>query len=128
MGTLMKGVDPKAFTNTPTVIPVDAFTQEDRERVLELLLSQERVVTLLYSKVFPIAGSGGNAPAPPQGKGKAGVAGASLEELLLLDEEASERPSTTGGLPSVAGAGGGPSTRPHTLGGGEDMSSFGGDH
>merc|ERR1711916_378921 len=34
-------------------VPVEAFEQEDRERVLELLLSQERVVTLLYAKVFP---------------------------------------------------------------------------
>lgn len=46
--------------NGPTespIIPIEDFTQEDRERVLELLLSQERVVTLLYSKAFPVAGS-----------------------------------------------------------------------
>lgn len=31
------------------------FTREDRERVLELLLSQERVVSLLYAKTFPVS-------------------------------------------------------------------------
>lgn len=35
---------------------VENFTKEDRERTLELLLSQERVVTLLYAKTFPIGG------------------------------------------------------------------------
>ena len=34
-------------------IPIEDFTQEERDRVLELLLSQERVVTLLYNKTFP---------------------------------------------------------------------------
>jgi hypothetical protein len=32
----------------------EEFSQEERERVLELLLSQERVVTLLYAKTFPV--------------------------------------------------------------------------
>lgn len=36
------------------MIPVEDFTQADRERVLELLLSQERVVSLIYAKTFPI--------------------------------------------------------------------------
>lgn len=31
-----------------------SFTQADRERALELLLSQERVISLVYSKTFPI--------------------------------------------------------------------------
>jgi hypothetical protein len=34
-------------------VSIDDFTAHDRERTLSLLLSQDRVVTLLYSKAFP---------------------------------------------------------------------------
>lgn len=44
----------KLYNRQPGMIPIEDFTQEDRERALELLLSQERVVTLLYAKAFPI--------------------------------------------------------------------------
>lgn len=44
----------KLYNRQPGMIPIEDFTQEDRERALELLLSQERVVTLLYSKAFPV--------------------------------------------------------------------------
>lgn len=40
-------------------IPVDSFAKADRDRVLELLLSQERVVSLLYAKTFPVGGKPG---------------------------------------------------------------------
>jgi hypothetical protein len=55
-------------------IPIEDFAQEDRERTLELLLSQERVVTLLYSKVFPMGGGG------------KGVKGA-LDSMAPMDED-----------------------------------------
>ena len=38
-------------------VPVAAFNQTDRERTLELLLSQERVISLIYAKTFPISGA-----------------------------------------------------------------------
>merc|ERR1719498_1472477 len=42
-----------------TAMSAAELTAQDRERVLELLLSQQRVVQLLYSKTFPqqLAGS-----------------------------------------------------------------------
>jgi hypothetical protein len=40
--------------NSITEIPSrDSFTLSDRERTLELLLSQEKIITLLYAKTFP---------------------------------------------------------------------------
>jgi hypothetical protein len=42
------------YGRAPGLIPVDEFTKEDRERALELLLAQERVVSLLYAKTFPL--------------------------------------------------------------------------
>merc|ERR1711939_1059390 len=41
-------------------VSVHELTSQDRERVLELLLSQQRVVQLLYSKTFP-----NRPPTPP---------------------------------------------------------------
>jgi hypothetical protein len=41
-------------TNNGKPLSAENFLKEDRERVLELLLSQERVVTLLYAKTFPV--------------------------------------------------------------------------
>lgn len=50
----------RVYAKQPHLIPVDDFNQGDRERVLELLLSQERVVSLLYAKTFPINTTGPN--------------------------------------------------------------------
>ena len=44
----------KTSSNRASSSDMDGFTPEDRERVLELLLSQERVVSLLYAKTFPV--------------------------------------------------------------------------
>ena len=41
-------------------VPLSEFSAADRERVMELLLSQERVVSLLYQRTFPVHGSGRN--------------------------------------------------------------------
>ena len=40
--------------SVPVTVPTSAFSQADRERSLELLLSQERVISLIYSRTFPI--------------------------------------------------------------------------
>jgi hypothetical protein len=46
--------DPSGEPGTPiTAMSVHELTNQDRERVLELLLSQQRVVQLLYQKTFP---------------------------------------------------------------------------
>ncbi|CAE7571621.1 unnamed protein product [Symbiodinium microadriaticum] len=126
LGSLMKGVEEgdidRIYGNHASAIPVEAFDQEDRERVLELLLSQERVVTLVYSKTFPVHNGGGGKEGG--GKSKSNATGPNaLEDLLLNDDDAAEeRPGTTGGLPSGL-PGANPSTRPHTLPAPDDAGS-----
>ena len=39
---------------------ISDLTQSERERVIELLLSQERVIALLYEKTFPMTSADGN--------------------------------------------------------------------
>ena len=36
------------------------LTQQERERIIEVLLSQERVIALLYEKTFPMTSSDPN--------------------------------------------------------------------
>ena len=73
----------RLYGKNPALIPLDQFAQEDRERSLELLLSQERVLTLLYSKTFPVQGKasgvvlgGEGEPERPQTTGAGGGEGA----------------------------------------------------
>jgi len=58
------------------------LTQEDREKIIEVLLSQERVLTLLYDKTFPPRAL------LKQGEGMANLSTYDLEELLDKAEEA----------------------------------------
>jgi hypothetical protein len=48
-------------------VAIGELGREERDRVLELLLSQERVITLLYSKTFPVKGQAADASAAPAG-------------------------------------------------------------
>jgi len=65
-------------------ISLESFSAADRERVMELLLSQERVINLLYDKTFPRKSgdskgmSSGNLPPLEQAEG---------HDLAALDEE-----------------------------------------
>jgi len=71
----------KLYSRNPGAIPVEEFTQEDRERALELLLSQERVVTLLYAKAFPVHPKKSNLPLEPHlslGPGSGPLPGSSI--------------------------------------------------
>jgi hypothetical protein len=57
---------------TVTSMSIHELTPQDRERVLELLLSQQRVVQLLYSKTFPTqlpVTEGGESPDMPSKQG-----------------------------------------------------------
>ena len=101
----------RMYNREPGLIPVEDFTQEDRERTLELLLSQERVVTLLYSKTFPVTNKGkSGGTGALDSSGLEGVSGEGAN--LLVEIEQTNRPNTTGilgdeKLPSLA-------TRPDT--------------
>ena len=59
--------DGRRTTDDGDELPLSEFSSADRERVMELLLSQERVVSLLYSRTFPVSGSGRGSGAATQG-------------------------------------------------------------
>lgn len=102
----------KLYAKQPGLIPVDDFTQGDRERVLELLLSQERVVSLIYAKTFPINPNISHKPNAMDGTGtnvNGGTLASEFNNLLDSGDYPSSptnngtgnidhRPSTTGAL------------------------------
>jgi hypothetical protein len=45
----------RLYSAAPGSVPFDDFDAEEHKRNLELLLSQERVVALIYAKTFPIS-------------------------------------------------------------------------
>lgn len=106
----------KLYINNPSLIPVENFLQSDRERVLELLLSQERVVSLIYSKTFPINNSNINSNSNQFNNTSTNFLSsyennpssaninpeiASLVDASIKDISDSNRPGTTGGLHSL---------------------------
>ncbi len=59
-------------------VALSTFEASDREKVMELLLSQQRVINLLYSKTFPPRG--GSKLSPLDGPGSITDAGGEEEE------------------------------------------------
>jgi hypothetical protein len=100
----------KLYGKQPQLIPVEDFSQADRERVLELLLSQERVVSLLYAKTFPLAGTAAGKALQAMDSGAA-AQGNSRDLLQLLEGERPGSPSLESSS-SGAGAAGAPSKVP----------------
>lgn len=47
----------RLYTAKPGSTTIEAFDHDEEQRSLELLLSQERVVSLIYAKTFPIVSS-----------------------------------------------------------------------
>lgn len=62
----------RLYTAKPGSTAIEAFDQDEEQRSLELLLSQERVVSLIYAKTFPIvsSSSGGLSGGSSRGFGK----------------------------------------------------------
>lgn len=91
---------PSSLPRNPGAIPVDGFLQEDRERTIELLLSQERVVTLLYAKTFPLVGrhTGG---VPLEGAAGGAAAAAAVDAMAGRPHSTSTGPGPSL-LPAIA--------------------------
>jgi len=63
---------PKGSSSSSRLIGVDELGPKERERVLELLLSQERVVSLLYDRTFPAPPASTGVPSPEREEGEEG--------------------------------------------------------
>lgn len=112
----------KLYGRQPSLIPVEDFSLADRERVLELLLSQERVVSLLYAKTFPIATAAASTVATAGGGAPAEGLPGGVGDGVLLWTDAGERP----GSPSAAAGGNTTSHSHHQDGGGNNAVGSGG--
>jgi len=84
----------KLYSKQPGMIPINEFTKEDRNKIIELLLSQEKIINLLYSKTFPITSyhkSNGNIFLDEYNNNNNKIK--STDEFLSLD---GSRPTTAG--------------------------------
>lgn len=90
MRTMAEGQDPSTSpggSGPPlSTVSVHELSAQDRERVLELLLSQQRVVQLLYQKTFPQEGVNPPASAPSQSATASGDEFAWLGDIIPSDE------------------------------------------
>ena len=63
---------PKGSSSSSRLVGVDELGPKERERVLELLLSQERVVSLLYDRTFPAPPASTGVASPEREEGEEG--------------------------------------------------------
>jgi hypothetical protein len=79
---LKTGSPPKKQFDRTSGLLTQAFTGEDRSRVLELLLAQEKVVSLIYAKAFPVnTRTGGLSLKPSSGPDREQNGGVFTEEV-----------------------------------------------
>jgi hypothetical protein len=100
----------KLYNGNAGIIPYDAFDSDNYQRNLELLLSQERVVSLIYAKTFPIisksitGGSGGGDKAAKGAGGTRAAAAARQQQQALAPGATS--PTSASAANAAAGGGG----------------------
>ena len=97
----------KLYNSQPGSVPFDAFDADEQMRSLELLLSQERVVSLIYAKTFPIATKGQSAKGATRNNAQTGAG--SNKPLNKLQQQGGgggpNSPGPTGDGLALAGAG-----------------------
>lgn len=84
----------RLYTAKPGSTAMEAFDHDEEQRSLELLLSQERVVSLIYAKTFPVVSNGSGGP--------------------LLSSSSSSRGSSSRGFGKTSSAQGGGGARPNS--------------
>lgn len=75
----------RLYVTKPALVPIEDFDQMDRERLLELLLSQERVVGILYGSSSPTVNAHGGAAGAKGGAGAFGAGGSKSKGGLFAD-------------------------------------------